>query len=164
MDESEVARAGLVEARRDSSEALEVVEEDLDEVARAIQLAVLRNRAFAFRLRADDGLDPARLQLGAERVRVIAGVSDQRVAASVVEELRRGDQFVSFAGSQRDVDRPAFGIDDRVDLGRKTSSRASQSILLDPPLPPDASWCARTIVPSTIDAVSSTSICNSRNT
>jgi hypothetical protein len=33
VDEREVTRAGLVEARRDSAEALEVVEEDLDEIA-----------------------------------------------------------------------------------------------------------------------------------
>ena len=158
MDECEVARASLVEARRDSAEALEAVEEEFDEVTLPIERAVLRDRALSFRLRADDRLDPAGLQFSAKFVRVVAGVADQRIAPRVVEQLGRCDQFVSLARRQRDVERPPFRVDDRVDFGRKTSSRASQSILLDPPFPPDASWWARIVVPSTIDAVSSTSI------
>jgi hypothetical protein len=35
----------------------------------------------------------------------------------VVEQLRRRDHFVALAWGQRDVDRPAFRVDDRVDLG-----------------------------------------------
>lgn len=134
------------------------MEEQLDEVALPVELAVLGDGACPLWLRADDRLDAACLKLRAELVRVVSGIADQRVAAGVVEELRRRDQFVALAWCQRDVERPPFRVDDRVDFGRKTSSRASQSILLDPPFPPDASWCARTMVPSTIEAVSSTSI------
>lgn len=164
MHEREVARPRLVEARRDSTESLEAVEEELDEVALGVELSILRDCARSFRLGADDGLDAASFELGAKLVGVVPGVSDESTASCVVEELGRCDQFVALAGRQRDVERPTFRVDDRVDFGRKTSSRASQSIALDPPFPPDASWCARTMVPSMIDAVSSTSSWSSRNT
>ena len=74
-----------------------------------------------------------------ERVRVVAGVADECLAASVREKLVGGDHLVPLAGRERDVDRPRFRVDDGVELGRKTSSRAAQSIALDPPFPPDAS-------------------------
>ena len=90
-----------------------------------------------------------------------AGSSGAGPAAGVGKEFRRSDQFVSLTRRHRDVDRPRFRVDDSVELGRKTSSRAAQSISLDPPFPPDASWCARTTEPSTIEPVSSTSSCSS---
>jgi hypothetical protein len=80
----------------------------------------------------------------------------------VRKQLFSGDHLVTLARRQRDVDRPRFRIDDGVELGRKASSRAAQSIASDPPFPPDASWCARTTDPSTIEPVSSTSSCSSR--
>ena len=54
-------------------------------------------------------------------------------------------RFVLLAGGQLDVERLALYVDDRMDFGRKTSSRAAQSIGLEPPFPPAASWCARAI-------------------
>ena len=62
---------------------------------------------------------------------------------------------------QRDVDRPALRRRDRVDLGRKASSRTAQMIASDPPFPPAASWCARTVVASRREPVSSTSMASS---
>jgi hypothetical protein len=59
------------------------------------------------------------------------------------------------------VDRPTLRVDEDVEFGRKTSSRTAQSIALDPPLPPEASWCARTTVPSMMEPTSSSSSCNS---
>lgn len=103
------------------------------------KLAVRPDLPLPFRLRADHGLDPASLALGAELVRVVAGVADERSAGGEIEQLGRGDHLVSLARRQRDVERPPFRVDDRVDLGRRTSLRASNSVPLDPPLPPDAS-------------------------
>ena len=74
-----------------------------------------------------------------ELVGVVARVADEGLTASVVEQLLGGDHFVALARRERDVDRAAFGVDDGVELGRKTSSRAAQSISFDPPFPPDAS-------------------------
>jgi hypothetical protein len=116
------------------------VEANLDEVANPIELAIKRQRSLALGLRVNDSLDASRLDLLAELVRVVTGIADESAAVSVVEELSSGHHLVALARRQRDVERPAFRVDDRVDFGRKTSTRASQSILLDPPFPPDASW------------------------
>jgi len=139
VDAGEVARARLVESRRDSAKALERVEEDLDEVSSSIERAILRDLPLPLGLGTDDGLDAAFFDLGAKLVGVVAGIADEGGAARIVEQFWRGDHLVPLAGCQRDVERPAFRVDDRVDFGRKTSSRASQSIALDPPFPPDAS-------------------------
>jgi len=64
---------------------------------------------------------------------------------------------VPLARRDRDVDGPTFGVDDDVKFGRKTPARTAEGIELDPPFPPDASWCARTMEPSTIEPTSSTS-------
>jgi hypothetical protein len=53
------------------------------------------------------------------------------------------------------VERFAVRRRDGVDFGRKTSARAAQSIALDPPFPPAASWCARTTEPSMREPTSS---------
>jgi len=104
----------------------------------------------------------------AERVtdaigKIISGtVSDEHLAVRVGQELVGRDHFVALARRERDVERAALGVDDGVELCRKASSRAAQSVASDPPFPPDASWCARTMEPSTIEPVSSTSSCSSR--
>ena len=77
--------------------------------------------------------------LGSEVIGVVAGVTDERVALRVIEQLEGRNHFVALSRRQRDVERPRFRVDDRVDLGRKTSTRVSNSVALDPPLPPDAS-------------------------
>ena len=90
---------------------------DLDEVTDPVELTIERPRAFALRLRVDDRLDAARFDLRAELVRVIAGIGDERVTVCVVEQLRRRNHLVALARSQRNVKRPTFRVDDRVDLG-----------------------------------------------
>jgi hypothetical protein len=97
MDKREVTHACLVEACGDSAEALEAVEEEFNEIALTVESPVFGDCAFPLGLRADDGLDASRLELGAELVRVIAGVSDQRVTSGVVEEFWCCDQFVALA-------------------------------------------------------------------
>jgi hypothetical protein len=42
VEESEVVASGFLETRRDGAISLEVVEKDLDEVARQVELAVER--------------------------------------------------------------------------------------------------------------------------
>src|SRR5262245_15882400 len=106
----------------------------------------------------------SRPDLSAKGCRVVAGVADQRPTARKVEKLKGRHHLVPLPWRQRDVERPPLRVDDRVDLGREPSSRASDRVLLDPPFPPDASWCARTTVPSTAENVSSTSTRNLRNT
>lgn len=53
---------------------------------------------------------------------------------------------------------------DRVDLGRNASSRTAQMIASGPPFPPAAPWCARTMVASRREPVSSTSMASALKT
>ncbi|MDB4966657.1 MAG: hypothetical protein JWN44_2346, partial [Myxococcales bacterium] len=65
--------------------ALEVVEQALDAVATSVQAAVESSTAvFARRVAADDGLHAAIANLVDQRVGVVAGVADERSAASRV--------------------------------------------------------------------------------
>jgi hypothetical protein len=73
----------------------------------------------------------------------------------VLDQVLRFRRVVLLAGREDDVKRLPFAGGDRVELGRKTSSRAAQSIASDPPFPPAASWCARTTVPSMSEPTSS---------
>jgi len=72
-------------------------------------------------------------------VRVVSGVADERFASGVFEQFIGRGHLVPQPRRERDVDRPPFRVDDGVELGRKPSSRAAQSISFDPPFPPDAS-------------------------
>jgi hypothetical protein len=97
-----------------------------------------------------------------EGVRIVAGVADQRFAICLREQLLGDRHLVPLARRQRDVERAALRVDDGMELCRKTSSRAAQSIAFDPPFPPEESWCARITEPSTIEPVSSSSNFSSR--
>ena len=52
----------------------------------------------------------------AEVVRVVAGVADEGLAASVLKQLAGGDHFVPLPLRERDVERAGFGVDEGVEL------------------------------------------------
>jgi len=139
VDQREIVARGLVVAGRDGAKPLQVVKEDLDEIALAIELANEAMFDFSLGLRVDDGLHAARADGSDELVRVVTGVADESFPTSVEEQLLGGDHLMALPRRERDVDRAAFGVDDGVEFGRKTSSRAAQSVSFDPPFPPDAS-------------------------
>ena len=92
-----------------------------------------------------------------DRVRVVARVCEDFGPSGVVAEdgfCQRG--FVLLARRDFDVERPPFRVDECVDLRGEATSRATQSIALDPPFPPAASWWARTIDESMMTPSSST--------
>jgi hypothetical protein len=83
LGECEEVPRRLLEACGDGAEALQVVEEALDEIALAVQCARLRQLARSLELGADDG--PLLLISNGlpESARVVAGVGDERLAGSV---------------------------------------------------------------------------------
>jgi len=90
-----------------------------------------------------------------DRIGIVPGICDESLAGRVLDQILRFGRVVLLAGREDDVERLALTGGDRVELGRKTSSRAAQSIASDPPFPPAASWCARTTVPSMSEPTSS---------
>lgn len=123
----------------DGTKPLEGVEEALDEIPLAIQRANKAVLLFPLGLGVDDGFHLFRADRLDELVRVVARVANQGLSASVLKQLASRDHFVPLPLRERDVDRARFGVDDGMELGRKTASRASQSIASGPPFPPDAS-------------------------
>ena len=161
MDGGEETRRRLVVAGRDGAEALERVEAAFDAVPERVELPVEPLLPAVGGMLRDDGLHPARPDRVDDGLRGVARVGDARLAASVLDELLGLQRFVPVPLGERDVERLALRRGDRVDLGRNASSRTAQMISSDPPFPPAASWCARTIVASRREPVSSTSIASS---
>jgi len=110
------------------------------------------------RVHRDDSLHASGFDCSNDAVGVVAGVGDERFAGRMLNQMLGFRRVVLLPRCQDDVERLAFGSRDRVDFGRKTSSRTAQSVALDPPFPPAASWCARITEPSMSEPTSSTSI------
>lgn len=158
LQQGEVVARGLLEARRKSTETLQVVKEDFDAVSLRVSASVEARLVLPRWIRMDDGLDFQRLQLGANRVRVVACVSYERFAAGVLRDDGLGDRrLVLLALRDFDVERAPFRVDEGVDLRGEPTSRTTQCIPDDPPFPPAASWWARTIEASMITPSSSAS-------
>jgi len=139
VDDGEEVGCRLLVASRDGAKALEAMEEALDHVPQPEELPV--DTVLGVRwVRRDDGLHAPLFDSLADLARVVAGVSDEGAALGVLKELQRFSRFVRLPRSQRDVERLAFRVRDRVDFGRKASSRTAQSIASAPPFPPEASW------------------------
>lgn len=162
MDGGEEARRRLVVTGGHGAEALEGVEAALDAVTQGVEPAVEPELdAGVRRVELDDRLHPARPDGVDDRLRGVAGVADERLALGVGNEFFGLDGFVPVALRQRDVERLPLRRGDRVDLGRNASSRTPKMISSDPPFPPAASWWARTMVASTREPASSTSMASS---
>jgi hypothetical protein len=117
VDEGEVVAGSLVVARSDGAKAFEIVEEDLDEVAQGVELSNEAVLAGPLRHGVDDRTHPLGTD-GLEKViRVVAAVADERLATGVSEQLVGSRYFVALARRECNVERPALGVDDGVELG-----------------------------------------------
>ncbi len=57
----------------------------------------------------------------------------------MLKKLLGDDELVALSLSQRDVERAALEVDDRVDFRADAAPRATERVDFDPPFPPDAS-------------------------
>jgi len=114
------------------------VEEDLDELALAVELLVVAKNLSARWIRRDDVLHPASADGLADVAGVVARVRNAGLAASVLDERLRDRCLVLLTGRELDVKRPPLEVYDGVELGCKASTRMSQSIASEPPFPPAA--------------------------
>lgn len=115
------------------------MEEQLDEVALPVELTVdasLLGSLFAGR---NHGFDLTELQLFEDRVRVVAAVAEAGFTCDEVDELVGDSAVVLLAWRDNDFQRPAFQIDDGVNLRRETASRTANFVFFTPPRPPAAS-------------------------
>lgn len=156
MDGRQKIGGRLLVAAGDGSKAFDVMEEALDVSAKAIQGTRLATAVvLSCGIHRDDGLHPPPPDRCDDRVGIVPRICDEGLAGRVLDQVLRFRRVVLLAGREDDVERLPLTCGDRVEFGRKTSSRTAQSIASDPPFPPAASWCARTTVPSMREPTSS---------
>jgi hypothetical protein len=119
---AEIAGCGLLKAHGQGTESLELVEEDLDQVALGVGLLVQPRLTVAGGVGTDDGLHTASSHRAPNRVGIVARVGDHRFAFRVLEELFGDRGLVLLPGRDLDVERTPVRIDDRVDFGRESTT------------------------------------------
>ena len=103
-------------ARRDRAKAFDPVDEHLDVVADAIELAVEAALDLSARIAVNDRLHPVSAHAVHDPIGIVSSVGD-KCATSRTRDQHLGHRGVMLlAGGQRDVDRPALGIDKGVEL------------------------------------------------
>lgn len=156
MDGRQEIGGRLLVAAGDGSKPFDVMKKAFNVSTKAIEGARLTAAVVLSRgIHRDDGLHAPPPDRTDDRVGIVPRICDESFAGRVSDQVLRFRRVVLLAGREDDVKRLPLACRDRVDLGRKTSSRAAQSIASDPPFPPAASWCARTTVPSMSEPTSS---------
>lgn len=113
----------LVEAGGYGAVMLDLVEEALDEVAAFVELRTEGGRINALVERSDVGPCTLTDNHGAQRVAVVAAVSQQNAfARQCAKHVDGALAIMRLAFSQLERDREAARIDERVDLGRKPAA------------------------------------------
>ncbi len=133
----------LVEARSNAPEMLELVEVALDEVALAVDAPADRAMDAALAGRRNVGLGAAPADEIEQGVGVIAAVGDDVAALEAGEQMRSGLEIVGLSGGQHQTHRQAALVDEGVDLGAQSATRAADGVILAPFFPPAACWWAR---------------------
>src|SRR5690606_9122992 len=125
LDECEVVVGVFFVSRGDGAEVLEFVEEALDEVSVTIKKGTESRRVEASGHRFDARPGAAFLDRLTQSVGVVGAVSEQDVSlAQTVQHIERASAVMGLAGRELEGDGPPLGIDQGMDLGRQSTSRA----------------------------------------
>lgn len=165
VDDGEVVASRLVIAGGDRATSLDSVEEDLDEISGAVQSSIEPSAMVLARgITGDDDLHSSTPDLTNERVAIVAAIGHDRSTPSMGQQLGSHGHLVPVARREGDVQRPPLRVDDRMDLGGKSSTTSTQSITFDPPFSPAASWCARTTEASMMEPRLTRLVCKALKT
>jgi hypothetical protein len=131
---------------------LEFVEEPLDAVSHGVGLPADLTLHFAVGLGWDHRIDTSTFEVAADGVAIVAFVGQHRfrVGQVVVHQVRVAGHVRRLARGQAEANGKALRIRPGVDLGREPTARTANTVAMNPPLPPAACWCARTMVLSII--------------
>ena len=117
MDDGQVVAGRLFVAGGDAAARLERVEEDLDEIAVAVELLVVATNVSARGIGRDDVFHATCADGAADMASIVAGVGDAGVACGLRDERSGNGGFVLLARRQFNVERTTLEIYDRVELG-----------------------------------------------
>ena len=124
---------------------LELVEEALDEIALAVDAAIDGSVDEPLAGRGDVGFGAGGADQVEQAVGVIAAIGHDMAAFQAGQQIGRRLQVVGLAGSQYQPDWQTVLVDDGVDLGAQSSTRAADGVIRAPFFPPAACWWARMI-------------------
>jgi hypothetical protein len=148
VEHSKEAVGELVVAGGDSSIDLEVADHALDAVALAVEAFAVADHYLAVRFGRDDRLDATLLEVIADCIGIVGFVGKQCARRL----LRQVDQRVvclavrRFARREVESNGPTSGITETMNFTGEPAPRAAKSSLMNPPFPPAAETCARTVV------------------
>ena len=129
MDGGEKVACELVVTRRDGAEVLYLIEEPLDEVALTIEREVALARCDASGFWRDDGGDSSPLQGLDQGVGVIGLVGQEGLRTDFSQQRLGLAKVGRLSGREREGDRIAQSIDDRVDFGGQSASVAADGLV-----------------------------------
>ena len=135
----EIVAREFIEPRSDSPKVLQLTEEALDEIALSIEL--VRDRALD--AAADGGGNVCLSTGGSDRSVHVVGVirsvgNDVSAGSDPRQQCGHGAPVENLAGSQRQPDRQATAVDERVDLRAQSATRATDGVIRAPLFPPAA--------------------------
>lgn len=138
-DGGEEVSCELVVACGDASEVLELVEEAFDEVALPVELRIDGALVLPVALCGDMRAGAAEGDDLEDGLGVVAAVCDGIGSrAQAVEQGRDGGLVGGLAWRDQQTDGQAAGVDDRVELGAQSSTRAADGVIRAPFFPPAA--------------------------
>ncbi len=131
------------------------MEKDLDEVTQRVEVLVVPAFRFSHDTGWNDCFDASAFELVDDSVGVVSAVSKASATRDMIDEFFGYGTLVLLSRSDKNVNRFACTVNDRVELAGYASAGSSYSVFFGPPLPPEESWCARTTDASNIPPTSS---------
>jgi hypothetical protein len=117
-----------------------MAEHALDAIALAVEAFAVADRCGAIGFWRNDGIDPARLQVGSDRIRVVGLVGEKSIRRPLwkIDQRIVGFAVRRFAGREMEGDWAASGITETMNFTGEPAPRAAKSSLMGPPFPPAA--------------------------
>src|SRR5580700_2851030 len=122
---------GLLVAGGDRTKLLDLGEEVLDQMARAVKLSIVVARRGPVGSRRDHrGLTSSGQRFKDALIGVERLVSDQHISRHRGQQVVRAHQVVCLAAGQKEANRVAQRVDQGVDLGAQSAARAANRLVL----------------------------------
>lgn len=135
-----VARRCLFVAGRYCSEFFDLCEEVLDQVPPLINVFIVVTQELPVRFGWDDRAGAAHIEFCEQPIRIERFISQESIEGNAIDERFDALHVVSLTGQENEVGQVSERVDQSNDLGGQTAARATDGLILSPPLAPLAFW------------------------
>jgi len=108
---------------------LELVEAPLDEISDLVGFEIVMDKPFSSGVAGNDGFGTPLCDQFSYRVGIIGLIGEHAPRPEALEQSRGQGRIATLAGREDYPEGPSASIDGHVDLGRQSSSGASQSLI-----------------------------------